>query len=144
MPKVIYTLDNAIAEFFSRTGISVTRAECDEFARRKFGDPVCPVPLQGASSYTVRAGPGKIVQFREPDSALDEKTLALARKTHPDVVAGCEFHGLVGGSSEGAGEAKALCVYSMDNLPGTSYIMVRAELAESLPLHLATVRNLAK
>lgn len=144
MSKVIYTINNAISEFFSSTGISVTRAECDEFARRKFGDPVCPVPLQGASSYTVRSGPNKIVQFREPDSALDEKTLAMAQKVHPDVVAGYELHGLVGDSSEDAGEAKALCVYSMDNLPGTSYIMVRAELAESLPLHLTTVRSLAK
>lgn len=144
MPKTNHTFNNAIAEFFSRTEIFVTRVECDEFAAHKFGDPVCPVPLQGASSYTVRAGPDKIVQFREPGSTLDEKTLALARETHPDVVACYEIHGFVGGSSEDAGEAKALCVYSMNNLPGTNYIMVRAELAESLPLHLATVRSLAR
>lgn len=144
MLKANHTFNNAIAEFFSSSRTSTTSARYYEFARRKFDEPAYPVPLQGANSYTVKAGPDKVVQFCEQTNALNEETLALARETHPDVVACYESHGLIGGSSEGAGDAKALCVYSMNNLPGTNYIMVRAELAESLPLHLATVRSLAK
>lgn len=37
------------------------------------------VPLQGVASYTVRAGPKKIVQFREQSNSLDEEMVALAK-----------------------------------------------------------------
>lgn len=144
MPRVEYRLDGAIAAFFSSSETSATREQCDDFARREFGDPVQPVPLQGMASYTVRAGPDKVVQFREQSNSLDERTLALARAAHPDVVARCDFHGLIGGSPSGSTEGNALSVYSMANLPGRNYVHVRTSLAESLPLHLATVNSLAR
>ncbi|KAH6630543.1 hypothetical protein B0J18DRAFT_421463 [Chaetomium sp. MPI-SDFR-AT-0129] len=147
MPKVLYDLNSSIAAFFSNSGTSATREQCDEFARRQFGGDICPVSLQGVTSYTVTAGPSTIVQFREQSSSLNEAMMALAKAVHPDVVAGCVSHGLIGGSqsdSEGKGKANALAVYSMDRLPGENYIFVRWSLAESLTLQLATVESLAR
>ncbi|KAI0407512.1 hypothetical protein F4802DRAFT_605639 [Xylaria palmicola] len=145
MPQAKYNLDRSITAFFSNSGTSATREQCDEFARREWGDPVHPVPLQGMASYTVRAGPNKVVQFREQSNSLNEGTVALARAAHPDVVASCAFHGLIGGSlSDPEAKANALAIYSMDNLPGNNYIYIRGSLAESLPLQLATVKSLVK
>lgn len=136
-----YDLDRSIAAFFSSSGTSATREKCDEFARREFGGGVHPVPLQGMASYTVTAGPNKVVQFREQSNTLDEGTVALARAVHPEVVASCTFHGLIGGPEA---KSSALAIYSMDNHPGNNYVYVRGSLAESLPLQLATVESLAR
>ncbi|KAK4145000.1 uncharacterized protein C8A04DRAFT_27248 [Dichotomopilus funicola] len=147
MPQVIYELDSSIAAFFSDSGTSATRQQCDEFARNQFGEDIRPVPLQGVTSYTVTAGPITIVQFREQGSSLNEGMMALAKAVHGDVVTGCVSHGLIGGSSsysEGKEDANALALYSMDKLPGENYIFIRASLAESLPLQLATVESLAR
>lgn len=78
MPRVVYSLDSAIAALFSNSGTSATRGQCDDFARREFGDPVQPVQLQGVTSYIARAG-SKVVQFRAQGNSLDEGMLALAR-----------------------------------------------------------------
>lgn len=145
MSQANYDLDRSITAFFSSSRTSATREQCDEFARREFGGVVRPVPLQGMASYTVTAGPNKVVQFREQSNSLDEEMVALARAAHPDVVASCAFHGLVGGSpSEPEAKATALSTYSMDNLPGNNYVYIRGSLAESLPLQLATVNSLAR
>lgn len=139
-----YDLDRSITTFFSSSGTSATREKCDEFARREFGGEVHPVPLQGMASYTVVAGP-KVVQFREQSNSLDEGTVALARAAHPEVVASCTFHGLIGGlPSDPEAKASALAIYSMDNLPGNNYVFMRSCLAESLPLQLATVISLGR
>lgn len=140
-----YDLDRSIAAFFSRAGTSATREKCDEFARREFGGGVHPVPLQGMASYTVTAGPNKVVQFREQSNSLDEGTMALARAVHPEVVASCTFHGRIGGlPSDPEAKPGALAIYSMDNHPGNNYVYMRGSLAESLPLQLATVESLAR
>lgn len=139
MPKVVYSLDSAIAAFFSSSGTSATRELCDDLARRQFGDPVEPVQLQGMMSYTVRAG-NKIVQFREQGNSLDEDMAGMAAMVHPDVVASFESHGLIGGSAD----EKALSVYSMHTLPGKNYIFIRESLAKDVQLQLATVKSLAK
>ncbi|KAK7414965.1 hypothetical protein QQZ08_012467 [Neonectria magnoliae] len=140
-----YDLDRSIAAFFSSSGTSATREKCDEFARREFGGGVHPVPLQGMASYTVTAGPNKVVQFREQSNTLDEGTVALARAVHPEVVASCTFHGLIGGlPSDPEAKSSALAIYSMDNHPGNNYVYVRGSLAESLPLQLATVESLVR
>ncbi|KND92257.1 hypothetical protein TOPH_02972 [Tolypocladium ophioglossoides CBS 100239] len=144
MPQVNYDLDRSIAAFFSSSGISATREQCDEFARREFGGAVHPVSLQGMASYTVTAGSNKIVQFREQNNSLDEGTLALARAAHPEVVASCAFHGLIGELRSDPEAKSALAIYSMNNLPGNNFIYLRSSLAASLPLHLATLESLAR
>ncbi|KAK1768717.1 hypothetical protein QBC33DRAFT_577188 [Phialemonium atrogriseum] len=144
MRQANYDLDRSIAAFFSSSGTSATREQCDEFARRKWGGgPVHPVPLQGMASYTVRAGSNKVVQFREQSNSLNEGMVALARAAHPDVVASCTFHGLIGGSpSDPQAKANALAIYSITNLLGNNYMYIRSSLAESLPLQQATVKSL--
>lgn len=139
MPNVEYSLDNAIAGFFSSSGTSATREQCDDVARREIGDAIQPAQLQGMASYTVMAGE-KVMQFREKGNELEDNMLALAVKTHPDVVASYAFHGLIGGSKE----EKALSVYSMPKLPGRNYIFIRSSLADDLQLQLATVKSLAR
>ncbi len=54
MSQLYSDLVDKIDEFFSHT--SITRTECDEVACRKFGGDIEPVPVQGATSYTVVAG----------------------------------------------------------------------------------------
>lgn len=145
MSHANYDLNKSIAAFFSSSGASATREQCDEFARREFGGEVRPVPLQGMASYTVTAGPNKVVQFREQSNSLNEGMIALARAAHPDVVASCTFHGLIGGSpSDPKEKANTLAIYSIGNLPGNNYIYIRGSLAESLPLQIATVKSLAR
>jgi hypothetical protein len=53
MPPV-YSLDNAINRFFE-SETTVIRQECDQFAVSPVGEPIIPVPIQGAFSYTVTA-----------------------------------------------------------------------------------------
>ncbi|RDW81273.1 aminoglycoside phosphotransferase family protein [Aspergillus mulundensis] len=116
-----YSLDNTINEFFS--ACTVTQEECDKTAAKLTGNPVEPVQLQGAFSYTVTAG-NLIVQFREPKSPLDTKTLDLARNIYGSVVPACTYKGTMG-------PAPSLSVYVMDKVPGRSYI--EARLARSPP-----------
>ncbi|KAK0617923.1 hypothetical protein B0T17DRAFT_618573 [Bombardia bombarda] len=118
MSQANYDLDRSITAFFSSSRTSATREQCDGFARREFGGVVCPVPLQGMASYTVTAGPNKVVQFREQSNSLDEKM--------PEA------------------KATALATYSMDNLPGNNYVYIRSSLVESLPRQMATVNSLAR
>lgn len=144
MARARYNLDRSIAAFFSSSGTSATREQCDEFARREFGEAVHPVPLQGMASYTVIAGRNKIVQFREQGNLLDEVALVLAKAAHPEVVASCTFHGLIGRSPSDLQAEPALAIYVMDHLPDDNYIYIRGSLAASLPCQLATVKSLAR
>ncbi len=115
----VYSLDSAINEFF-KSQSTVTRRQCDELAVSLVGEPVNPVPIQGAFSYTVIAGvkQSKIVQFRAQISVLDMETLNLARTIHGQLVADCTYHGNIGQSSP-------LSVYVIDKLPGTTYVEAR-------------------
>lgn len=133
-----------LPHFFSSSGTIATRELCDEFARREFGEAVYPVPLQGMGSYTVKAGPDRIVQFREQSNSLDEEKLALARAAHPEIVATCTSHGLIGGLPSDPEAKSALAIYVMSNLPGTNYIYLRSSLADNPPLQLVTMKSLAR
>lgn len=139
MPHVIYTLDSAIDSFFSETGASSSREQCDEVARLRCGGDIRPVNIQGSNSYTVVAGPSsdKIIQFREQAALLDMKLLALAKYVHKDVIASCSELGWVGDSS-----GSQLAIYEMDRLTGENYIIARPSLTRDQ--RLTTVHSLAR
>lgn len=139
MPRVIYTLDNAIDSFFSEAGASSSKEQCDEVARQRFGGEIRPVNIQGSTSYTVIAGPSgnKIIQFREQAALLDMKMLALAKDVHKDVVASCSELGWVGESN-----GSQLAIYEMERLPGENYITARPSLTSDQ--RLSTMHSLAR
>lgn len=141
MPKVDYSLDKSILEFFASLGTSMTRAQCDDFARGRYGGPVEPVPIQGMTSYTITAGPNgdKIIQFREEAAMLDMKILALAQQIHESFVPECNFLQWIGSKA-----GQRLAIYEMDKLRGDNYIMVRALLADQYERRLATIHSLAR
>ncbi|PTB73797.1 hypothetical protein M440DRAFT_1446253 [Trichoderma longibrachiatum ATCC 18648] len=128
MPKITYTLDSAIENFFSEEGTSVSRAECDAFVRQRYGAAASPVAVQGLSSYTVIAGIGgdKIIQFRQRDSPLDESMLKIAKAVHGDLVPSCSHLGWNGDLN-----GSRLSIYEMNRLPGENYITTRSELSFS-------------
>lgn len=64
MFQVNFDIDTSIAAFFSSSGTSTTREQCDEFARRAFWGVLRPLPFQGMASYTVAAGLDKVVQVQ--------------------------------------------------------------------------------
>ncbi|KAK7409401.1 hypothetical protein QQX98_008410 [Neonectria punicea] len=98
-----------------------------------------------AQKFILRAGPNKVVQFREQGNSLDEGMVALARAVHPEVVASCALYRLIGGlPSDPEAKSSALAIYSIDNHPGNNYVYMRGSLAESLPLQLATVESQAR
>ncbi|KAL7893701.1 hypothetical protein HDV63DRAFT_181173 [Trichoderma sp. SZMC 28014] len=116
---VPYTLSGAINDFFTEK-TSVIRQQCDDFVLSCVGGPVIPVEIQGMFSYTLTAGTdgSKLFQFRVHDSELDMVLLDLAKRVHPQFVAGCKYHGTIG-------QSRPLHIYEMDKLPGTTYIMAR-------------------
>ncbi|GJC90278.1 hypothetical protein ColLi_13116 [Colletotrichum liriopes] len=136
-----YSLDNAISAFFE-TNTSATREQCDEFTLSRAGGQVDPVQIQGTFSYTVTAGTNKskIFQFRIQDFSIDMEIMKLAKTVHPQLVAGCKYHGTIGGS-------RPIHIYEMDNLPGTAYIMARnisvPQPADAVSRHRSTVKDLA-
>lgn len=139
MPLVTYTLDSAIESFFLELGPSLSREQCDEFARQHCGGTLQPVQIQGTTSYTVIAGPDSdhILQFRELTSLLDVRLLALAKHVHGDVVASCSDHGRIGEPN-----GPQLAVYEMERLPGENYINTRSSLTSAQRLKM--VRSLAR
>ena len=128
-------------QFFSQ--VSATRAECDDLAVSMFGGVIEPVPVQGATSYTVIVGPNrhKVLQFRNMDAQLDMAMLGLARLVHGDVVPVCAAVGRIGDDLD---PKRQLAIYVMDRLPGDNYVMVRSCLAEEPRSHLATIYSLAR
>ncbi|KAG8166549.1 hypothetical protein KVR01_002238 [Diaporthe batatas] len=118
MAQFYSDIDDEIGQFFLQA--SATRAECDNLARTRFGGPVEPVSVQGATSYTVVVGPNhdKIVQFRGMDAQLDMRMLDLARQVHGDVVPAGAALGHIGDDAQ-----RQLAIYEMDRLPGDNYAM---------------------
>jgi hypothetical protein len=102
-----YSLENTVNELFS--GCSVTKEKCNQIAAQLTGEPVEPVQLQGAFSYTVAASK-LLVQFRAPESPLDPNTPDLARKIYGNVVPACVNGGVIG-------PAPSLKVYVMEKVP---------------------------
>lgn len=140
MPKLNYTLEDSLLQFFSSSGTSATRAQCDSFARQRYGGQIKPVPIQGMTSYTVTAGPNsdKIIHFREENALLDMNMLGLAKRIHEDLVPHCTFLTWFGSTGT------RLAAYEMDKLGGDSYIMVRASLVGQHERQLATVYSLVR
>ena len=114
-----YNLENAINSFFT-SNTTATRQQCDNFALSLAGGRVSPVQIQGTFSYTVTAGTDKpkLFQFRLQGSSFDMNIMSLAEAVHPQFVAGCQYHGVLG-------QSQPLHIYEMDNLPGTTYILAR-------------------
>ena len=139
MPNVIYTLDNAINDFFLQPGVSASKEQCDVFAHRTYGGQIQPVDIKGSTSYTVIAAPSgnKIIQFREPTALLDMRMLALAKDVHGDVVPSCSKLGSIGDPN-----GSQLVIYEMDKLPGDNYIIIRSSLTQDQRPN--TINSLAK
>lgn len=130
-------LEESISDFFSKEGACTSRIQCDAFAKKAFGEPVTPVPVQGVCSYTVTNGT-TIIQFREPESPLDIQILAAVQAVHPSIVANHSFHGTIG-------ESPALNVYSMNILPGENYFDLSLSLEDDDVDHrVETIRSLAR
>ncbi|KAF4625637.1 hypothetical protein G7Y89_g12528 [Cudoniella acicularis] len=112
-----YSLDIAIAEFFSQT--SATREVCDTKAKDLVGGEVDPVTVQGNCSYSVYAGPEFefVVQFRLKSLMLKSEITALAREIYGFLAPNASFHGQLGG-----GGKEPLFIYVMNRIPGISYL----------------------
>jgi hypothetical protein len=138
MPKVIYSLNNAIDTFFSEAGVSSSKTECDNFVRQKYEGKILPVEIQGLTSYTVIAGPkaNKIIQFREQTALLDMNMLKLAKDIHGEVVPSCSELGWVGDPS-----GSPLAIYEMNRLHGENFVLVRPTFTHDKRLN--TVHSLA-
>jgi len=112
-----YSLDIAIAEFFSQT--SATREVCDTKAKDLVGGKVVPVTVQGNCSYSVYAGPECefVVQFRLKSLMLKSEIVALAREIYGSLAPNASFHGQLGEDGK-----EPLFVYVMNRIQGISYL----------------------
>ncbi|KAJ5204285.1 uncharacterized protein N7498_005164, partial [Penicillium cinerascens] len=115
---------------------TITREECDRIAAEITGETVEPVRLQGAFSYTLAARE-LLVQFRVPESLLDNKTLALARKVYGEVVPSCVNRGEMG-------PPPSLTIYVMDKVPGITYIKAPLTLHHCPSWQEQTVSDFAR
>jgi len=117
---VEYSLEDKIAKFFTKT--SATREACDEKAASLVGGNISPAPIQGDCSYTVYGGTHfeSVVQFRLQSLPLSLKITALARKIHGNLAPTTTYHGQLGDTSR-----ETTSVYSLDKIPGISYIEFR-------------------
>ncbi|KAH8757090.1 hypothetical protein BGZ57DRAFT_1018706 [Hyaloscypha finlandica] len=99
-----YSLDIAIAEFFSQT--SATREACDTKAKDLVGGKVVPVTVQGNYSYSVCARP-----------EFEFVIVALAREIYGLLAPNASFHGQLGDDGK-----EPLFVYVMNRIQGISYL----------------------
>jgi hypothetical protein len=113
----VYSLDAAIAEFFSQT--SATCEACDSKAKDLVGGEVVPVTVQGNCSYSVYAGTKSefVVQFRLRSLMLKSEVVTLAREIFGSLAPKASFHGQLG-----EGEKEPLFVYVMNRIPGISHL----------------------
>ena len=119
MPAFVeYSLENQIAVFFKKT--SATREACDERAASLVGGPISPAAIQGDCSYTVYGGHAFqfVVQFRLQSQSLRLQTVALAREIHGNLTPATTYHGQLGENTS----QETVSVYSLDRIPGISYI----------------------
>lgn len=112
-----YSLDIAIAEFFSQT--SATREARDTKAKDLVGGKVVPVTVQGNCSYSVYAGPEFqfVVQFRLKSLMLDSEIVTLAQEIYGLLAPNASFHGQLGENRR-----DALFIYVMNRIPGISHL----------------------
>lgn len=75
-----------MAEFFEASP-GIEQSACDRYAEMVVGSTVRPLFWQGSHSYTVESNDGRtVIQFRAARSPLDENTVKLAKKIHPNLV----------------------------------------------------------
>jgi hypothetical protein len=122
-----YDAEQDIAAFFTKT--TATRSACDLRARELVDGELQLVPIQGACSYTLYAGPkpgtssepgtGSVIQFRLKSLALPSKTVKLAREVYgklaPKVV---ELESHIGEDDDDDDGREALIVYLMPRMEG--------------------------
>ncbi|GAM83997.1 hypothetical protein ANO11243_019870 [Dothideomycetidae sp. 11243] len=108
--------------------------DCVQFAQEILNvDDLEPVPVQGATSYTLISGSeAKIVQFRL--DALNDDVMALARKIYHDEFPFANFHA-----------GFPLPVYTSEVMPGTVYFLLPRQKGH-IPFdrYRRTVTDLAK
>jgi hypothetical protein len=112
-----YSLDVAIAEFFSQT--SASREAFDTKAKDLVGGKVVPVTVQGNCSYSVYARPEFefVVQFRLKSLMLKSEIVVLAREIYGSLAPNASFHGQLGEDGK-----EPLFVYVMNRIQGISYL----------------------
>lgn len=126
-----------------------TQLYCDDHARRITGaSTVREVDIPGSLSYTVLCTDSSdersdmIVSFRQPESALDQTVIELARFIHGDLVPEATFHGKLPGSNP------PLLVYTMACLSGSPCLQLFDTETELRPKeearYMCFVKHLAR
>lgn len=114
-----YDVEQDVAVFFTKT--TVTRSACDLRAIQLVDGGLQLVPIQGACSYTVYAGPtlGSVIQFRLKSLALPSKTMELAHQVYGRLAPKVTLQGQIGEDDANDGR-EALVVYVMPRMQGIS------------------------
>ncbi|KAK4865246.1 hypothetical protein LT330_001869 [Penicillium expansum] len=114
-----YSVDQGIANFFQKT--SVDRSSCDDRARKLVGGTVTPVAVQGASSYSVYAGPNHeyVVQFRLRSLWLKTEIVNIASKIYGSLVPSVACYGQIGRDVSGK---ERLSLYVMSRVKGIRHL----------------------
>ncbi|KAI1389175.1 uncharacterized protein F4822DRAFT_429788 [Hypoxylon trugodes] len=125
-----------ISQFFERHK-RAKRNGFNSHAADILASTVSPTPMQGGSSYTVKADSNrvhKVVQFRY--EKLDMKAIEQARQSYPDFIPVCESHSVYGD----------VFVYVWNLVPGPAFCRVRRQfLAPGMEQQLRrTVQDFAK
>ena len=118
----------------------ITQEDCDQAATAiSRGATVTPTSTQGSQSYTVRASAGSngfIIQFRDPNYALDVDILTAARETYGQLV---PIYQQCDGCLE------SLRVYTMNDVSGDALLLCNSYLHRPGNFHLLqqTVQDFA-
>ncbi|KAI2792728.1 hypothetical protein POX_b02770 [Penicillium oxalicum] len=114
-----YSLDQEITNFFEKT--TVSRSDCDKYAKEHLGGNAVPVPVQGVCSYTVYAGINAefVAQFRLKSHQLRIEIANLARTIYGRLAPEVVFKGVMGQEIEGK---EPLYLYTMSRIRGIGYL----------------------
>ena len=114
-----YSLDQEITNFFEKT--TVSRSDCDKYAKEHLGGNAVPVPVQGVCSYTVYAGINAefVAQFRLKSHQLRIEIANLARTIYGRLAPEVVFKGVMGQEIEGK---EPLYLYTMSRIRGIDYL----------------------
>ena len=112
-----YSLDVAIAEFFSRT--SATRDACDTRAKDLGDGKVVSVTAQDNCSYSVYIGPELkfVVYFRLKSLSFQPEIAALAQGIYGPLVPKVSFYGKLGDERN-----EPLFVYAMNRIQDITHL----------------------
>lgn len=95
----------------------IEQNECDRYAETVVGSTIRPLSWQGCHSYTVESNDGRtVVQFRAARSPLDENTVKLANKIHPNLVPAME--------RLDSFDDPSVSVWKMDKIHGLGFMMI--------------------